>query len=49
MIQFTEYTLLSAFLIGLIHVLEPCEDKAVASIYVAWASKKLKNGLERNF
>jgi len=26
-------TLTSAFLIGLLHVLEPCEDKAVASIY----------------
>jgi sulfite exporter TauE/SafE len=26
-------TLFSAFLIGLLHVLEPCEDKAVASLY----------------
>ncbi|MCM8760991.1 MAG: sulfite exporter TauE/SafE family protein, partial [Candidatus Omnitrophica bacterium] len=26
-------TLLSAFFIGLLHVLEPCEDKAVASLY----------------
>ena len=40
-----QYSLLSAFIIGLLHVLEPCEDKAVASIYVAWASKKLKESL----
>lgn len=45
MIQLTEYTLLSAFIIGLMHVLEPCEDKAIASIYVVWASKKLKESL----
>ncbi len=40
-----QYSLLSAFIIGLLHVLEPCEDKAVASIYVAWAGKKLKKSL----
>ena len=45
MIQLTEYTLLSAFIIGLIHVLEPCEDKAVASIYIACAGKKLRDSL----
>ncbi|MCX5678050.1 MAG: sulfite exporter TauE/SafE family protein [Candidatus Omnitrophica bacterium] len=28
-----DVTLTSAFIIGLLHVLEPCEDKAVASIY----------------
>jgi len=42
---FEQYSLFSAFIIGLLHVLEPCEDKAVASIYVAWASKKLKESL----
>jgi sulfite exporter TauE/SafE len=45
MITLEEYSLLSAFVIGLLHVLEPCEDKAVASVYVAWASKKLKESL----
>jgi len=39
------YSLLSAFIIGLLHVLEPCEDKAVASIYVAWAGKRLRESL----
>jgi len=42
---FEQYSLLSAFIIGLLHVLEPCEDKAVASIYVAWAGKKLRESL----
>ncbi|MFQ5711366.1 MAG: sulfite exporter TauE/SafE family protein [Candidatus Geothermarchaeales archaeon] len=40
-----EYSLLSAFVIGLLHVLEPCEDKAVASIYIAWAGKKMRESL----
>lgn len=40
-----QYSLISAFIIGLLHVLEPCEDKAVASLYVAWAGKTLKRCL----
>ena len=35
-------TLLSAFTIGLLHVLEPCEDKAVASLYASAIGKKTK-------
>ena len=37
-----EVTLTSAFLIGLLHVLEPCEDKAVASIYATIIGKNTK-------
>jgi len=40
-----QYSLVSAFIIGLLHVLEPCEDKAIASLYVAWAGKTLKHCL----
>jgi len=35
-------TLTSAFIIGLLHVLEPCEDKAVASIYATMIGKNTK-------
>jgi sulfite exporter TauE/SafE len=35
-------TLASAFVIGLLHVLEPCEDKAIASIYATVIGKKIK-------
>jgi len=45
MIPLEQYSLISAFVIGLLHVLEPCEDKAVASLYVAWAGKKIKESL----
>jgi len=45
MLPIEQYSLLSAFILGLLHVLEPCEDKAVASIYVAWSGKKLKESL----
>lgn len=37
-----EITLFSAFIIGLLHVLEPCEDKAVASIYATVLGKNVK-------
>lgn len=33
--------LAAAFLLGLAHTLEPCEDKAVVSLFVFWATKKL--------
>ena len=35
-------TLASAFTIGLLHVLEPCEDKAVASLYATIIGKNTK-------
>jgi len=35
-------TLTSAFVIGLLHVLEPCEDKAVASLYATIIGKNTK-------
>lgn len=38
----TSLTLLSAFVIGLLHVLEPCEDKAVASIYATAVGKNTR-------
>jgi sulfite exporter TauE/SafE len=33
--------LAAAFLLGLAHTLEPCEDKAVVSLFVFWATKRL--------
>jgi len=39
--DFANLSLLAAFLIGLAHTLEPCEDKAVVSLFVFWATKKL--------
>jgi hypothetical protein len=35
-------TLVSAFVIGLLHVLEPCEDKAIASLYATIVGKNTK-------
>lgn len=35
-------TFLSAFFIGLLHVLEPCEDKAVASLYATALGKNTR-------
>ena len=35
-------TLGSVFVIGLLHVLEPCEDKAVASLYATVVGKNVK-------
>lgn len=34
-------TLAAAFVVGLAHTLEPCEDKAIVSLFVFWATKKL--------
>ena len=31
----------AAFLLGLAHTLEPCEDKAVVSLFVFWATKRI--------
>ncbi|MFC1613067.1 sulfite exporter TauE/SafE family protein [Patescibacteria group bacterium] len=40
--MFKEYSILAAFIAGLLHVLEPCEDKAIVSFYVAWAGENIK-------
>jgi sulfite exporter TauE/SafE len=37
--------LVAAFLLGLAHTLEPCEDKAVVSLFVFWATKKLVHAI----
>jgi len=37
--------LAAAFLLGLAHTLEPCEDKAVVSLFVFWATKKLVHAI----
>ena len=37
--------LAAAFLLGLVHTLEPCEDKAVVSLFVFWATKKLVHAI----
>ena len=34
-------SLTAAFILGLAHTLEPCEDKAIVSLFVFWAAKKL--------
>ncbi len=34
-------TLAAAFVVGLAHTLEPCEDKAIVALVVFWATKKL--------
>jgi len=39
------YTLLQAFVLGLAHTLEPCEDKAVVSLFVMWSSRRLKEAI----
>ena len=38
-------SLAAAFLVGLAHTLEPCEDKAVISLFVFWASEKLSHAV----
>jgi len=37
--------LAAAFILGLAHTLEPCEDKAVVSLFVFWATKKLVHAI----
>jgi sulfite exporter TauE/SafE len=37
--------LAAAFLLGLAHTLEPCEDKAVVSLFVFWSTKKLVHAI----
>jgi len=38
-------TLAGAFILGLAHTLEPCEDKAVVSLYALWASERWREGI----
>jgi sulfite exporter TauE/SafE len=38
-------SLATAFIVGLAHTLEPCEDKAVVSLFVFWATKKLLHAI----
>jgi sulfite exporter TauE/SafE len=40
-----ETTLIGAFTLGLAHTLEPCEDKAVVSLYTLWGSKRWAEGV----
>lgn len=39
------FTVAGAFLLGLAHTLEPCEDKVVVSFLTLWGSKKWKQGI----
>jgi len=38
-------SLAAAFVVGLAHTLEPCEDKAIVSLFVFWAAKKLSQAI----
>jgi len=38
-------TLAGAFVLGLAHTLEPCEDKAVVSLYALWGSERWREGI----
>jgi sulfite exporter TauE/SafE len=38
-------SLTAAFIVGLAHTLEPCEDKAIVSLFVFWATKKLAQAI----
>jgi ABC-type nickel/cobalt efflux system permease component RcnA len=39
------FSLAAAFIVGLAHTLEPCEDKAIVSLFVFWAAKKLSQAI----
>lgn len=38
-------TFLGAFILGLVHTLEPCEDKAVVSLFIMWAARRLQEAM----
>jgi sulfite exporter TauE/SafE len=40
------YSLITAFVVGILHVLEPCEDKAIVSLYAAWSGKKKRETMK---
>lgn len=39
------FTITAAFVLGLAHTLEPCEDKVIVSILTVWGSKKWKDSI----
>lgn len=39
------FSLAAAFIVGLAHTLEPCEHKAIISLFVFWATKKLPKAI----
>lgn len=43
--EIEKLTLFGAFVLGVAHTLEPCEDKAVVSLYALWGSERLKEGI----
>jgi len=43
--EIAEFTLIGAFLLGLAHTLEPCEDKAVVSLLTLWGSERWLQGI----
>jgi sulfite exporter TauE/SafE len=43
--DFANLSLAAAFVLGLAHTLEPCEDKAIVSLFVFWAAKKLAQAI----
>ena len=43
--DFANLSLAAAFVVGLAHTLEPCEDKAIVSLFVFWAAKKLAQAI----
>ena len=38
-------TLLGAFILGLGHTIEPCEDKAVVSLIAIWAGRRIRSAI----
>ncbi len=38
-------SLAAAFVIGLAHTLEPCEDKTIVSLFILWATKRLAHAI----
>lgn len=38
-------TFLGAFILGLAHTIEPCEDKAVVSLIAMWAGERIKSAI----
>ena len=43
--DFANLSLAAAFVVGLVHTLEPCEDKAIVSLFVFWATKRLAQAI----
>ena len=43
--DFANLSFAAAFVIGLAHTLEPCEDKAIVSLFVFWAAKRLPQAI----